>query len=206
MVLGAGLPAGCSAGPSNGAHPTGGAASSGPSGAVGAADQEAIDAHLAEEAEVFGVENPPHVDVVRVVTLSEQPPLVVACLEEQGFDAETSPDGQGVRITSVSEQMAAVHLAQYVCDAKYPVTPRELQPLDDAQRRTTYTYLTTTLTRCLRDHGYEVAAPPSLETFLATYDTAPWNPWDTVMVPAKRFDEVMRACPENPPSQLLWGD
>lgn len=148
----------------------------------------------------------PEVDVVRVVTPSEWAPAVVACLAEDGFEAEALADG-GIRSEVTGEQGEAYAIAYYTCTIKYPIDPKYLQPLTDVQLSRLYVYSRDTLAPCLESFGLEVPSPPTLEVFIENDGgMMAWNIYADV--PAKvhsndLWQEISAACPQYPPD--LYG-
>ncbi|KQW08183.1 hypothetical protein ASC66_04425 [Leifsonia sp. Root4] len=143
----------------------------------------------------------PDVELVRLVSLQEWPEAVAQCLRDAGWNA-TSEDG-GVGLVGVTEaQREPSALAQYTCEAQYPVDPKYLSQLTDSQLEYLYVYYTTTLRDCLIDAGYTPSDPPSREKFIESYyRTGAWSPYSEVPVTA--VADLDEKCPQVP--EGLWG-
>ncbi|MFI2753870.1 hypothetical protein ACGIF2_10590 [Cellulomonas sp. P22] len=127
----------------------------------------------------------------------------IDCLTAAGFPATLTEDGQGWRVETPAGQKEAYGLAAYTCAAEYPTDPaQDDSRITEAQKKIAYTYLTDTLVACLADHGYDITGIPAEATFLGTWDTARWNPYN--QLPATPSN-LLRDCPPNTPSDLMWG-
>jgi len=166
-----------------------------------------IDAALAQAAENFGLTDPPQVDIVRVVSAADYPSTQVECLHDHGYTSATlTSDGTGVAVKSSADQTGAYQQAVYTCMASYPVDPAQ----DDVgmtreEKLVAYHYLTERLVECLADRGYTTTGMPTEESFLASWDSNRWNPYEQVPR-AAWTDELLRDCPPNTPPEILWGD
>lgn len=128
------------------------------------------DSLLASFAEAMGIDDPPEVGSVRVVTQDEWSAVLAQCLTDSGFPARVAPGGQlESPVFSSPEQMADYDRAYYVCLAQYPVDPRHSQVLTDPQLRIYYDWLLENPIACMRERGHPVNEPPTLETFMANY-------------------------------------
>lgn len=161
--------------------------------------QAKIDAYLAELAQVYGVSDPSQVVLVRMVPASEWQQVQADCMREAGFPMETSVP---------AEQVQAMNLARYICNAQYPVNPdQNLSAVTDEQKETVYDYLAGTLVTCLAGEGYSVSDIPSEQSFIEEWDrSGPWNPYDHISPQPYReeFQELDQKCPMNPLAELLW--
>lgn len=174
---------------------------------LSAEDQSDIEATLAQTATDLGITDPPQVDVVRVVPAADYFSTQVTCLHDQGFDGATlSAGGSGVEIELVGAgQLDAYNLATYTCRAKYPKDPAQDESrMTREQKLTAYDYLTKRLVECLTERGYTIRDIPSQETFLASWDTGAWNPYAQLANVATPED-VLLACPQDTPPELIWG-
>jgi hypothetical protein len=106
----------------------------------------------------------PQVEVVRVISMEEWPTVIADCLVEAGF-AVTASNG-GIAYDNVATAQAEPFaVAQYVCNATYPLDPKYNAAPTDDQLRALYDYRTGELTTCLEEQGYAVEAPPSFQRF-----------------------------------------
>lgn len=122
----------------------------------------------------------PEVALVRYVWPSEWPQTQVACLQEQGVDATLAEDGS-VALTALTAQKEATDLANYVCEAMYPLDPVANLPLNDSQLAYVYWYYTGPLTACLEHNGVAVDEPPSLAVFKQDfYSDRFWSPYGSI--------------------------
>ena len=143
----------------------------------------------------------PEVDVVRVVTPSEWAPAVVACLAEDGFEAEALADG-GIRSEVTGEQGEAYAIAYYTCTIRYPIDPKYLQPLNDDQLAVLYAYTRDVLAPCLESFGLVVPDAPTLEVFVENKGVAAWNVYadvPTKVTSDEMWQEISAKCPQYPP-------
>lgn len=147
---------------------------------------------------------PPEVQPVRWVYFEEVGTEVAKCLREEGFDANPTVGGRGVSVQfGNASQQSAFALANYICEASYPVDPRVFPSawsLD--QKEAAYEYLTTWLIPCLREHGVEAAAAPSLEVHASDPTTA-WTYPD--LGGQSAMQEMLTACPSDPPGAAITG-
>ncbi len=145
----------------------------------------------------------PEVDVVRHVDRTEWATVVAECLTEAGFVAWPEPNGLLATNPGGSGQDEAHAIANYVRFVQYPLEEKYTQPFSDEQLRALYLYQTTTLIKCLRDAGVEVAGTvPSNEVFKETRFTAKhWSPYPdmpTANLSSDQIYELELACPETP--------
>ena len=178
-----------------------------PSQTLSAEDHTDIAAALAQSATNLGITDPQQVDVVRVVPAADYFSTQVACLHDQGFDgAALSAGGNGVEIELAgASQLDAYNLATYTCRAKYPKDPAQDESrMTREQKLIAYDYLTTRLVECLTEHGYTIRDIPTQETFLGSWDTGAWNPYAQLASVATP-DDVLLACPQDTPPELIWG-
>ena len=166
---------------------------------------------LADHARSLDISDPPEVALVRWIRTDEQGPSAEACLAEAGFTVESDSSGQGWRLVSqiAAEQAHAFHLASYTCTAQYFVDPAMMQSLTSDQLRVLYEYHVEVSIPCLAKLGYPRPEPPSLETFLGTFDTDPWLPVKNIGLDLSGGDEVDRvleACEQSPPVAALYGE
>lgn len=166
-------------------------------------DQADLDASLAERAVLLNITNPPQIDRIRLVSQAETPQTQIDCLTAAGYPATLSDDGQGWQVEIPAGQAGAHGLAAYTCAAQYPTDPaQDDSRITEDQKKIAYTYVTETLVACLADHGHEITGIPAEETFLGTWDTGRWDPYDQV---PEALSDLLRACPPNVPPALLWG-
>lgn len=159
--------------------------------------------YLGSLARSLQIEEPPEVEVVRLVVPEERPQVLVACVGDEGFPA----DAEGNR-TFPSEQLEAFNLALYTCEARYPLDERFLQPLTEGQTREIHAYLMESAVPCLAELGYELPEPPSIETFVGTFNTADAYTLSSVLmdqgISGLTAENILSECPEFPPSADLY--
>ena len=167
------------------------------------ATRAAVDDRLAEIAQSIGLVDPPEIEPIRIVSTTDWPTTQVDCLSQAGFDVALTADATGIESDVAESQQDAFRLATYTCAAKYPIDPAQDESrLSDEQKLVAYDYLTVTLVECLSKEGFAVTDIPTPETFLATWDSARWNPYFQL---TGATEELMTTCLPNPPAALLWG-
>lgn len=161
--------------------------------------QAKIDAYLVELAQAYGVSDPSGVALVRMVPASEWEQIQADCMREAGFPMEASVP---------AEQVEAMRLATYTCNAQYPVNPdQNLGNVTDEQKKKAYDYLTGTLVTCLTGEGYSISDIPSEQYFIEDWArSGPWNPYDQISpgLSQEEFQQLDQKCPMNPLAELLW--
>ena len=142
----------------------------------------------------------PVVERVRTVSPGEWADVQVACLLEEGFEAQATDDGGVTVVDMPADQREAYQLASFICGEKYPLDAVYIAPLSDAQIELIYRYQTTELTECLSEQGFEIDTPPSLEVFEEGYRSdGVWNPYQYVNVGSNEaWADVNRKCPQLP--------
>lgn len=164
---------------------------------------------LAVTAQQGKVDAPPDVGLVRWTTMDDYAPTVAACLREAGYHA-VAYSGTGIDYPDgiPPEQQRAFNMADYVCNAKYTLHPKYLQPFTSEQFGLIYDYRVEWLAPCLEVRGHTVSEPPTRETFLAGVTTGQdWDPLAEALqnLPADDGNRLQAECPRMPPSQYLWG-
>lgn len=140
----------------------------------------------------------PKVAVISTVSLDDLPKKRAACLTKQGFPMTVTADGGQTGFVPAGQD-EAFRIAQYVCIVEYPLEQKYQNPLSDDQFKTLYDYQKTTLTKCLRSHGFDVPRPPSFETFKDTYgNSATWTAYGDVNATGDQWTEINQACPQIP--------
>ncbi len=167
-------------------------------------------AQQAESLRSRGVEVPTDAEFIRFIERDEFGPVHAECLREQGFEAESTPDGLAVGGPGVPDDQHDAHWqATYRCRIAYPVHPRFRVPMTDAQVRVIYDYFVDELVGCLEGEGYEVAPAPSWEAFLAQWRSADphWDPHDSVRAPNEQEHiRIREECPQRPPLVDVYGE
>ncbi|GAA4883371.1 MULTISPECIES: hypothetical protein [Serinicoccus] len=157
---------------------------------------------LAELAVMYGIEDPPPVEVVReTIPGGDGLRLIGECLQERGWPVDIEDGGITIREVPV-EQQDALNLDQYICDAQYPVAPEYANvPVEDSLTAH-YEYLVEEYVPCVAEFGFTVSTPPSLETFLAGQGMG-WVPgaqvYDQIASSDVEWSEVEERCPQNEP-------
>lgn len=129
---------------------------------------------LAQLAESNGLEDVPDVPVVREATsFTEKMSLYADCLTEAGYPATLYPDGSVGLTPPEGPAEKDYNLANYTCEASYPMEERFLVPYGDTQWGAVYDHYVQTFLPCAQGLGYEYTAEvPTRETFIATSPTA----------------------------------
>lgn len=148
-------------------------------------------------AEMYGVQDPPSVDVVKRVGPKEQVERVVACMHKAGW-SDVQIENGGIRgpwDPDDPEQREAIGLALYTCYAKYPIRTELLKPSEEMHRRL-YNYFKDELAPCLKSRGYDISPAPGWEQWLHAlqHDKEFWDP--AIEVPHDEYPED--ACPRMP--------
>lgn len=139
----------------------------------------------------------PEVELVRLVSPEEWPRVIADCLRTQAFpEATVTPDGGVTPGEIAREQLGAYQIANYTCNAMFPLDPKYSEPLDDAQLRMLYDHYAGPLTACLEGLGLSVGNPPSFELFVETFTTeSTWNPVAlAVGTSARAYEQVYAEC------------
>ncbi|GAA0994425.1 hypothetical protein GCM10009563_11440 [Subtercola frigoramans] len=108
------------------------------------------------------------------LTLSGSPVVdaLYHCLTEHGWQVVLTDDGA---IEASSATIPAEQYDLYVKDTwQCNLVVTAEFPVDDRQKNLLYEAELAERT-CLQNHGYTVAEPPTLQTFLSEYDTHPWS-------------------------------
>jgi hypothetical protein len=151
---------------------------------------------------------PTDAQFVRYLDPGEWAEVRAQCLLDQGFHADATPDGGLIFRDYPEEQQKPLHEATYRCDVMYPVHPVYEQQLDDGQLTLLYDYYLDALRPCLEAEGFDIAEPPSLETFIDSYyRDGSWNPYSSVpSLPLEEWYRLQEECPQTPPLAELYGE
>ena len=169
---------------------------------------ELRDQQLAYLAQEYHIEDPPHVDLIRWITMEEMPATTVACMDDAGYTIRDTGDG-GIDLSGLPDaqrgQNAPALVALWTCGAEYTIDPRTQLPLDNRQLRLLYDYFRGPLTDCLRDHGIDVGDAPSFPSFVDGFsDHSQWTPWNEVGE-VDDFVGLNQDCPQQLSSDELYG-
>lgn len=225
--------AGCAGGEGEQPTPTGGASSSAPPSGPGAWDpmswtptvkitavsltaEEKMASHLRrldKMAEYEKISPVPDVEIVRwIENGTEYGPVMAACLTDAGFRSEGDAVGGVQYLDEVPEaQEKALHLAYYVCAAKYPLDPVYLTEWTSEQLGLLYDYWEQYFIPCLAAHGLKIdeSSKPTRESYVARFHTperASWWPSDTLAtMPEKERAAIEASCPGYPPDAVFYG-
>lgn len=160
-------------------------------------NQRALDTLL----EAYPDADVPEVDRVRFVDLNEHPQAMADCLTSEGFVSEADVEAGSYSVSAPAGQEISLAVATYVCSLRYPINPRSTMPLNDDQIRFLYEYYVQVATPCLAEEGYDVPPPPSLQTFIGSYEQGVWQPYALVVEAATSDEEwqrINRLCPQTP--------
>lgn len=170
-----------------------------PSVSAGGLSPEVHDAYLEQIAQMYEVEDPPAVEVVRIVDPDKQLELVAECMQEGGWP-ETQLSNGGLQYENLPEQEEAMNAAFYTCFASYPLA-EEFLAVGREHYEELYAYFVDELKPCLEGQGLEITEPPSLESWLAVAETGSPEYWDPALeIPDADFSEIQEVCPQNPDS------
>lgn len=159
-------------------------------------------ANLKTIAQTYSVTDPPPVPVVQWVDPEQEATYVNPCVEAQGYEIK---NGDWVGITTA--QTTQFNLAIYVCNASYPPIPRYTGQYTVKNLSNAYRYMVGTEIPCLAKHGYRITDVPTEAVWTSTYYTSPFYPYS--QIPALNNDKeaaLNSACPQWPPSAILWGN
>lgn len=160
---------------------------------------EMHEVYLEQIAQMHEVEDPPSVEVVRIVDPDEQLELVAECMQEGGWP-ETQLSNGGLQYANLPEQQEAMNEAFYTCFASYPLAEAFLA-VGREHYEELYAYFVDELKPCLEGQGLEITEPPSLESWLAVAETGSPEYWDpTLEIPDIDFAAMQEICPQTPDS------
>jgi len=168
---------------------------------------ESMDEALADVAEMYGIEDPPHVEPVREITPAESKEVLDQCLADRGCP------WVGGHIQFTAEQRDSLDMDHYICIAMFPIRQEYLEPLDQAAWGRIYDYWVSETVPCLRAEGLDVAEPPTRVTFV---ESRSWTPdSDHVRSQVEKrvtagaypnTEHVFTAlCPVTPPPHVRFG-
>lgn len=167
-------------------------------------DTISVEDQQAQLADMFGVADPPPVEVVRLVTPEENETLVESCLTEQGYSSTTM-----MEVGIPAEQTEAFSLARYICTARYPIDPAYTRTWSEDQVGIQYDWTVEQVIPCLAREGYTVSEPPSREVFIANWFTDPFYPFAQLAgesLSNEEWNALNDACPQTAPPDVLWAD
>lgn len=168
--------------------------------------------HLASLTASYGIDDPPEVALERWIYPTEHGPVNKECFAEAGFEVESGPEGEGVRVVgTVNEAQAPLlNLTYYTCTARFYIDPDFTQFPTADQIRISYEYMMEVLIPCLKAQGYDPSGPPSLETYVANYGGPKWwNPYDAAGInsgTAAYEDLTQGVCHGDPPAAARYGE
>lgn len=165
-------------------------------------DSQVHEEQLAGIAAMYGLIDVPEVQVRRIIEPAEWQTVLAACMAEQGFEKDADGSWPGIPV----EQKDTFNAALYVCHASYPVPTVYSQPWSEPQKRAMYQYTVSTLIPCLEEEGFRITDVPTQETFVDTFDTRPWWPYEQLDISSmsqNEIDELNTRCPQTPPIELL---
>ncbi|MCI4658885.1 hypothetical protein [Cryobacterium zhongshanensis] len=107
----------------------------------------------------------PTVTRERFIRLNETAPVLSACMTAEGFPSyATLYNAVAGYVPPGQEQANAV--ANYICNTRFPLDPKDSVPLNDSQLTYLYLYQTTVLIPCLAFAHVTVDPPPTLQDFI----------------------------------------
>ncbi|WP_157000939.1 hypothetical protein [Agromyces laixinhei] len=164
--------------------------------------EELLDEHLDQIWSMTGLPDTerPEVERVRFIQPNEWATSIAECMAADGFNARA--ENGGLILENADEQRSATSVAQYICEARFPVEAIYYQALNESQLRYLYHYQTTDLRPCLEAEGYEISNPPSFDTYFENYSrNGGWLPY--AEIPGNMQPSLEELCPQLP--QGLWG-
>lgn len=146
----------------------------------------------------------PDVDRVRFVSSEEYAAVVSQCLIDQGYGAHPNDTG-GIKFDLVpEEQVEAQEVAFYVCQAKYPLDPKYVQPINDERLTWLRDYFEQVLVPCYAEHDVTTSPVPSAQTFIESWGTQnQWVPLRGVSIEPAQQEALEEDCPTVPDE--FWG-
>ena len=168
--------------------------------------------HLASLAASYGIDDPPEVELERWIYPTEHGPTQKECFAEAGFEVESGPEGEGVRVVGPvnDAQAPLLNLAHYTCTARFYIDPDFMQFPTTDQIRVSYEYMTEVLIPCLKEQGYDPSDPPALETYIASYGGAQWwSPYAAAGIHsgmAEYENLTQGVCRGDPPAAARYGE
>lgn len=103
-------------------------------------------------------------------------------------------------------QKDTFNTALYMCYGYYPIPTIYSEPWSESQKRAMYIFTVESVVPCLEAEGLIVEKMPTVETFVDTFDTRPWYPYeqiDTSSMTQSQIDDLNSRCPQTPPLKLL---
>lgn len=170
-------------------------------------DEELQESQEKQLREIFdmGEENPPGVELIRIVQQEDWADEQIRCLNSAGFHMVTASQG-GVITTGEVGDPAAFNLASFTCAIQYQVDPRLSMRLPRVRAEMQFDHLVNVATPCLEElaKGNNISIPPapSLQTWLDDYYGSVAPPWDpfTAFDSPHSLDEAYRECPQHSPN------
>ena len=141
--------------------------------------------------------------VIRVVLPEEWGQAQAKCLTEAGWpgNAVGDPEGGLRTVDPPKSQQKAFDIARYTCQAQYPVDPRVMKLDQSTVDAIQWQYLKEYGIPCVAAHGFVTPTPlPSKEAYMAG---APFRLYP--LKPYTKPDELLRDCPQAPPTVTLLG-
>lgn len=161
-------------------------------------DEEAYRESLADAAAAGSIKSPPRVPRTRFIGPEELGSVRVDCLREQGIPAKAT-EGLGYSLGDVpASQGAAANLADYICQARFPLHPQYNLPASSAAKGLAYDWMVKKTIPCLKAKGLLIGDPPSRAVWVAAGANA-WLPDDDLQQQLKDPPAVQRAlaaCPQ----------
>lgn len=166
-----------------------------------------------------GIEDPPQVDLVRVIAPEDQPSVWKECMTTAGFAVSVTSDGGLVAPSNLpADQVSEYERADYVCHAQYPVVATMFRPYGEHQVKATYEYAVGVLVPCLEEHDFEIEQPPTWEAYRSSWvpdqtggliaSASTWDPYASIDPATSGVDweSLLGECPQSPPTSALFPD
>jgi hypothetical protein len=123
----------------------------------------------------------------------------VACLHDHGFPVTIIPPGDGISFQGISpEQNGEAAATLEACMAGLNLPPYH-PPSREVMERQYQQVLE--LAECLRQEGYDIPQAPSEETWIESWSTGTWSPYNDLALPTGQagqdeWDRLNVACPQ----------
>lgn len=168
---------------------------------------------LARNAEQLGLTDPPEVErVAWAQGPAEYGEAQARCMDEAGFTTVSDGVGNWSFSPGVPEsQGAALNLASYQCEARYPMDPEYAQDWTEEQVGLVYDYWDEYYLPCMEAHGHPIddSGQPSREAYVAAFHTPDRSDWwpneYPSVLPVDEQRVLAQTCPPMPPDSAMYG-
>ncbi len=141
--------------------------------------QPALDSQWLQIEPYVGATERPAVDRKHFIKPDDWQQSIADCLDDKGFFGGSAmsftADGSILQTGPILDE-TAYHLAQYTCEAEFPIDPRYFGALSAAQLNYLYDYYRRWTIPCLNANDYPVPVLPTRQEFLRT-GNPDWTPY-----------------------------